>query len=254
MTQKTEVIASPKWVRVFFGGETVVDSRRVKLLRGHGQIPVYYFPREDVQMDWLAAQESDGSAVDQGEGPWPDMPTEAQIFNVKVNGMTAENAAWLVEESEDHPELADHVAFAWPAMDAWYEEDEQVWFHPHDPYHLLDVRHSSRHVKVVVRGKTVAETRRPVLLFEAGLPPRYYIPKTDVQMDLLVESDLETHCAYKGVAAYYSVVVPDKPPAKDLAWYYSFPNYQYAPIQGLIAFPQERVEAFWVDGERLEKS
>lgn len=249
--QQAEAILSAKWVRVFFGGCAVADSRRARLLRAHGQIPIYYFPREDVAMDCLAAQEVDSSDIELGEGPWPEPPKASRVFSVRVDDETAVNAAWLVEEDVDHPELNDHVAFVWSAMDAWYEENEQVRFHPHDPYHLLDVRQSARHVKVVVRGKTVAETTHPVLLFEAGLPERYYIPRTDVRMDLLEPSDTRTHCAYKGTASYYSIKLPDKRPAQDIAWAYPFPNYQYAPIQNLIAFPQKRVDEFWVDGERL---
>lgn len=249
-SQQAELLTSAKWVRAFLGGQAIADSHRPKLLRAHGQIPIYYFPREDVNLEWLVEAEADEEVAEQGEGPWPDPPSQKKVFTVRVNGAVAKNAAWLVEESSAHPQLAGHFAFAWPAMDAWYEEDEQIRFHPHDPYHLIDVRASSRHVKVLLRGTVMAETRRPVLLFEAGLPPRYYIPKVDVRMDLLSLTDKSTHCAYKGMASYYSAHPNEGETVENIAWFYPFPNYQYAPIQNLVAFPQRQVDAFLVDGEQ----
>ncbi|MCZ7569736.1 MAG: DUF427 domain-containing protein [Ardenticatenaceae bacterium] len=248
--RRPEVVPSPKWVRVFLGGEAVADSKNPLLLRAQGHLPVYYFPTEDVHMEWLRAAQPGTQVTEQGEGPWPDPPPEAQVYTVQVRDCIAANAAWRLEKTPaTHPELAAHVAFAWQAMDAWYEEDEQIRVHPHDPYHRIDVRLSSRHVRVVIKGETVAETDRPVLLFETGLPPRYYIPKMDVRMDLLARSDKTTHCAYKGTAPHYSVQV-NGDRVENIAWYYPFPNYQYAPIQNLIAFYQERIDGFDVDGER----
>lgn len=249
--QQAELLASPKWVRAFLGDKVVADSHQVKILRGHGQIPIYYFPQEDVNMALLTITGTDRQKIEQGEGPWPEPPPEITVYSVQVNGTVAENAAWLVGESVEFPGLAHHLAFVWQAMDVWYEEEEQVRFHPHDPYHLLDVRTSSRHVKVVLRGKTIADTKRPILLFEAGLPARYYLPPQDVRMDLLQPTDKTTHCAYKGVASYYSAHLKNGQTVENIAWHYPFPNYQYAPIQNLVAFPQERVDAFWVDGERV---
>lgn len=252
--RRPEVLPSPKWVRVYFGGEPVADSKNTLLLRAQGQLPVYYFPSEDVQMDLLQPAEPGSGVTEQGEGPWPDPPQEAQVYSVRVDDTVAENAAWQVgERPEEHPELAGHVAFAWQAMDAWYEEDEQIRVHPHDPYHLIDVRPSSRHVRVVIDGETVAETERPVLLFETGLPTRYYIPKMDVRTDLLIPGDRTTHCAYKGTAPHFSVQF-DNNVVENVAWHYPFPNPEYASIQNMICFYQERLDDFYVDGERLEKS
>jgi uncharacterized protein (DUF427 family) len=194
----------------------------------------------------------DEDVAEQGEGPWPDPPREKRVFTVRAGDAVAENAAWQVEESSEHPELEGYVAFAWQAMDAWFEEDYQIRVHPHDPYHLIDVRPSSRHVRVIVDGETVAETQRPVLLFETGLPTRYYIPVMDVRMDLLEEGSRTTHCAYKGTAPHYSVRIGDHA-AENIAWRYPFPNPGYEPIQNLLAFYQERIDDFYVDGERIEK-
>ena len=98
-----------------------------------------------------------------------------------------------------------HVRFEWAAMDAWFEEDEQVFFHPRDPYTRVDILPSSRHVRVEVDGVTVADSRHARILFETGLPARYYLPKTDVRLDLLEHTDTVTHCPYKGSAEYWSV-------------------------------------------------
>lgn len=250
-SQKADVLSSPKWVRVYLGNKAVADSHNAKILRAHGQIAVYYFPEEDVEMERLEPAGADQQLANLGEGPWPDPPERSKIFNVRINGAVARNAAWQVEESADFPELAGYIAFVWDEMDAWYEEDEQIRYHPHDPYHLIDVRASSRHVKVSHKGQKLAETKRPVLLFEAGLPPRYYIPKADVRMDLLALSDKTTHCAYKGIASYYSVHLKDGSIERDIAWFYPYPNPPYALIQNMVAFPQQKVDEFLVDGESL---
>jgi uncharacterized protein (DUF427 family) len=248
--EKAEVIRSDKWVRAYLGNEVVADSRNTKLLRGHGQIAIYYFPEEDVKLERLELSDSD-QVAEQGEGPWPEPPPHKKVYDVRVNGTIAKNAGWQVEESAEFPQLAGHFGFAWQEMDAWYEEDEQIRFHPHDPYHLIDVRPSSRHIKVSHRGQVLAETKRPVILFEAGLPPRFYIPKVDVRMDMLALSDKTTHCAYKGIASYYSVHLADGSIERDIAWFYPYPSPAYPLIQNMIAFPHEGVDELLVDGKAV---
>lgn len=85
------------------------------------------------------------------------------------------------------------------------------------------------------------------------LPIRFYIPKMDVRMDLLVPGERTTHCAYKGTAPHYSLKLPDKE-VENIAWYYPFPNPGYEHIQNLVAFYQERIDDFYVDGRRLEEA
>jgi uncharacterized protein (DUF427 family) len=131
-------------------------------------------------------------------------------------------------------------------MDAWFEEAEPVYVHPHDPYKRIDILQSTRHVVVVVGGETVAESRNPVLLFETGLPTRYFLPKLDIWMDLLIPSDKVTGCAYKGKAQYYSLRVGDKI-IPDIAWYYTYPTTEASKIPGMICFFDERVDAVYVD-------
>lgn len=248
---RLEVLPSSKWVRVYLGGEPVADSKATLLLRAQGQLPVYYFPAVDVRMELLETA-ADNEVAKQGEGPWPAPPQQKKVYSVRVGNTVAENAVWRVEASSDQPELEGFFAFAWQAMDAWFEEDDQIRVHPHDPYHLIDIRSSSRHVRILIDGEVIAETRRPVLVFETGLPPRYYIPKMDVRMDLLKEGGRTTHCAYKGTAPHVSFQVGGNL-VQNIAWRYPFPNPGYEQIQNLLAFYQERIDDFYVDGERLEK-
>ena len=126
-----------------------------------------------------------------------------------------------------------------------------MFVHPRDPHHRVDVLNSSRHVKVVVYGELVAETRRPRLLFETDLPVRYYIPRLDVRMDLLEPTDSVSRCPYKGVASYWSLRAGEKV-HKDIAWSYKAPIPECPKIENLIAFYNEKVD-IEVDGQPLER-
>ncbi len=229
---------SPKRVRVLFGGQFIADSKHARLLLAGGP-PYYYFPKEDVRMDLL--EPTDYSEQTRLLG-------KASFWTVKVGVHVAQNAVWNspqpISESLD---LGAYLAFDWDKMDAWFEEDEEVYMHPHDPHKRIDILESSRHIRVVVLGETVADTQHPMLLFETGLPTRYYFPKLDMRMELLIPSDKVTGCAYKGKAQYYSVKIGDKT-ARDIAWYYPYPTVEAAKIAGRIAFFNERVDALYVDG------
>ena len=138
-------------------------------------------------------------------------------------------------------------------MDAWYEEGEEVFGHAHDLNHRIDVLQSSRHIRVVMGGTTVAESRRPVLLFETGIQTRYYLPKEDVKQDLLRPSDRKTLCAYKGEASYYSVAAGGKL-FNDVIWYYRYPTPEVGKIANNLAFYSENADvAFFVDGRELPR-
>lgn len=150
------------------------------------------------------------------------------------------------EPYNDCVEVQEYVAFYWNKVDAWYEEDEEVFIGPKDPYTRVDTRESSRNVRVVVNGETVAETDRPVMLIESGLPYRYYIPKDDVRMDLLESTEVTMKSTYKGIASYYNVKVNGET-VEDLAWCYEDPTDESAKIRGQICFPQGKVEMY-VDG------
>jgi len=234
-----ELEASPRWVRVRFAGQFVADSGRVLLLREPGRIPVYYFPRADVRADALAPAGHTGPCAREGG---------AACWSVRVGDRIAEHAAWSYPTPPpERALLRDHVTFEWSKMDAWFEEDDEVYVHARDPYKRVDVLHSSRHVKVVVAGQVVADTRRPAVLFETGLPTRYYVPRADVRMDLLESTDTETACPYKGVANYYSLRGGDAG-GRDIAWYYRHPIQECGKIENLISFFDERVDLY-VDGQ-----
>lgn len=235
---------SPRRVRVVFGGETIADSLRVMLLHEFGRLPVFYFPREEVRPDTL--ERTDHATHSELKG-------DATYWTVRAGDRTAENAAWSYENPPaGSPDVGGYVAFYWSEMDAWYEEEERAFAHARDPYKLVDVRQSARPVRVELGGVTVAETQRPKLIFETGLPVRYYFPREDVRMDLLEPSATTTQCAYKGETSHWSGRIGDRK-YEDVAWTYRAPLALVAPVTDLIAFYQERVDAVYVDGERIEK-
>ncbi len=151
----------------------VADSKRVLLLWQKGKVlPVYFFPREDVRVDLLRPSKH----------PLPEDYHElASYWALELDGRVIENAAWTYSSV---PLLAgewleEYVALRWKAMDFWYEEGERVLGHPRDPYHRVDIRQSSRHVRVVLDSETIADTRRPRMIFETGHPTRYYLTPED---------------------------------------------------------------------------
>jgi uncharacterized protein (DUF427 family) len=230
-----------KRVRAFLGGELVADTTRPMLVWEVPYYPAYYFPVEDVRTDLL---ESDGGVArspSRGDGA---------TFTVQAGGKRVAGAA-LRYETSPIERLRDLVRLEWDAMDAWFEEDEEVFTHPRDPYTRVDILSSSRHVLVEVDGVTIAESAGPRLLFETGLPVRYYLPKTHVRMDLLTPTDSVTHCPYKGRAEYWSVRLRDHVHA-DLAWSYRTPLPESQKIAGLIAFYNEKVDIY-VDGVQQQR-
>lgn len=178
---------------------------------------------------------------------------EASYWSIRVGDRVAENAAWSYPNPPTGgPAVAGYFAFFWSKLDTWYEEDEQAYAHARDPYKLIDTRQSSRHVRIVLGETTMADTRRPLLLFETGLPTRYYIPQEDVRMDLLEPSDRVTECAYKGRASHWQANIGDQI-YKHIAWTYQQPTTLVAPIAGMICFYNERVDALYDDDELLSK-
>lgn len=151
-----------------------------------------------------------------------------------------------------HPELPDHVRIRWDALDHWFEEDEEVFVHPRSPYVRVDALRAGRQVRVELEGVVLAEARSAVLVFETGLPTRYYLDRTALDLTHLEPSPTETACPYKGrTTAYWSVRLGDTL-HEDLAWCYDFPTRQLLPIAGLVAFYNELVDLV-VDGVRLER-
>jgi len=233
----------PRWVRGFLGGRPVVDSKRVLMLFEPGRLPVFYFPREDVRTELLTPNGRTRTSAHLGS---------ATSFDLTVDGRTEQDAAWTFEHPPQEVEaLEGHIGFEWDRLDHWFEEDDEVFVHPRSPYHRVDVLNSSRHVRVELGGVTVAETHRPRLLFETGLPTRYYMPKVDVRMDLLTPTDLRTRCPYKGEAVYWTAEAGGRR-YEDVVWSYPAPIPECPKIEGLLCFYNERADIF-VDGELQEK-
>ena len=245
-TTTTDIECFPiqKWIRVYLNGQIVADSRRCILARSAGHRAEYYFPKQDVNMDYLTAAKPTTAA---------EKAKHQQFWDVRVGDKQTPRAACEYSNLKESPSLDGYITFEWSAMDAWFEEQEEVFVHPHDPRVRIDVLHSNRHIKVIIDGETVAESRNPILLFETGLPVRYYLPKTDVRQDLLIPSELTTRCPYKGEANYYSVKIGDRI-AEDVVWYYRYPTPEVAKIASYLAFYEERIEAIEVDGERRKQA
>jgi uncharacterized protein (DUF427 family) len=225
---------NPRRIRAIFARKAIVDSRRVKLLHESGRLPVYYFPPEDVRQDLLEPSDRTESSPLKGT---------ARFWSVRAGDRLARDAAW----SWSAPLLEGHVGLDWNAMDEWFAEDDQLFGHPRDPYSRIDVHKSTRHVRILRDGVVLADTCRSKMLFETGLPPRYYIPAEDVRTELLVPSSTRTRCAYKGSASHWSVRVGDRI-VDDLVWSYPEPQLDAEPVRDLLCFYQERVE-LEVDGE-----
>lgn len=235
---------TPKRVRVRFGKQWIADSRGVLLMHETGTTPVYYFPRRDVRMDLLHTSDHRTKCPYKGE---------ASYWDVHVEDRIAAMAVWAYPNPIAGQEaLREYVAFYWHKMDQWFEEEEEVYVHPRDPYKRIDVLQTSLPIRVVIGGQIVAESHHPRLLLETGLPPRYYVPPTDVRLDLLAPSDTVTGCPYKGQARYQSAYV-DGREIKDIVWRYPYAHLEVSAIQGWMCFFQERVDELWVDGVLQEK-
>jgi len=236
---RVRVEKSDKRVRAMLGGEIVVDSLKPLLVWEVPYYPTYYFPAEDVQTDLL---------VETGETRRSPSRGEATQYVVKAGN--GEGAAYAFLESEIK-ELEGHYAFVWKTLDHWFEEDEEVYVHPRDPYSRIDIVPSSRRVRVEIEGVTVADSTNASFLFETGLPTRYYIPKTDVRMALLTPTDLATACPYKGTARYWSATI-DGETHDNIVWGYDAPLPESQKVAGLVAFYNEKVDII-VDGQKQER-
>jgi uncharacterized protein (DUF427 family) len=228
-----------KRIRAYLGGELVADTIHPLLVWEKPYYPAYYFPEADVRTELLIADGGVAHSPSRGDGT---------LFTVRAGGEEAPGAALRYEQSP-FEELRDAIRLDWNAMDAWFEEDEQVFTHPRDPYTRVDILPSSRRVRVELGGIVIAETTKPTIVFETGLPVRYYLPKTHVRMDLLTPTDSVSHCPYKGQAEYWSIR-SDEPKRADVAWSYPTPLPESQKIAGLISFYTEQVDVY-VEGDKL---
>ena len=243
-----------KRIRGTLGDRTVIDSTRAMLVwEPERVVPSYAVPVEDVDGEISAAPGADeprpAGIPRLGDRPVldPSIPFSVHTAEgepVTIRGRTTREAAAF---RPSDPALAGYVIVDFAGFDAWYEEDERNVAHPRDPFHRIDIVHSSRDVRVELDGQVLAQSSDPYLLFEPPLPVRYYLPREDVRTDLLRPSETRTFCAYKGQAAYWSLAGED-----DVAWSYAEPLREAAEVTGRLAFFNERLDVV-VDGTRLER-
>jgi uncharacterized protein (DUF427 family) len=234
-----------KRVRAALGGYTVADSTHAVLVWEPRRIlPSYAFPEDDLKLRLTPTDigPSDDAPVLHGAHPFTIHSTDGEAFDVSVGDTSRPAAAARPAD----PDLAGLVVVDFHAFDYWYEEDEPIVAHPRDPFHRVDTRLSSRHVQVEADGVLIADTTRAQLVFETGLPVRFYIPREDIKVDLQ-GTDKITYCAYKGRATYWSFEAGGRPYA-NLAWTYAKPLSGADSLTDLICFFDEKFDVT-VDGE-----
>ena len=234
--------ATPKRIRALLDGQTVLDTREALLVfEPRRVVPWYAVPPGDLQLD----------LTEHDPAPLPNLrapvlpPHHTEWHTVSGRSLHLGDRG-EVAFRPDEPELGGRVVLHWEPFE-WWEEDEPVVGHPHDPFKRIDVLRSSRHVRVEVGGVSVAESSRTMMLIETGLPVRWYLPRADARMDLLTPSETHTVCAYKGVASYLSAEG-----APDVAWFYPEPLHDALPVRDHVCFwrPAEVV----VDGVSVDTS
>ncbi len=223
----------PRRVRVLLAGRTVADSCDVRLLHPPGRTPTYLFPPGQVRTDLFESSELRRSDPGMGEGTY---------WSVRVGDRCAVDAAYSWHcPPQSASGIAGLIAFDWDAMDGVFEEDEEVFVHPRDPYTRIDVLRTSRRVRVHLQGTLLADSTGARMLIESGLPVRWYLPREDVRTDLLEPSDTRTRCPYKGVASYWSVRLGGRL-EQDIAWTYPEPAHDAGAVGGLLCFFDDRVD------------
>jgi uncharacterized protein (DUF427 family) len=257
---QVRVQPTAKRIQAVLDGVTVADSTRAMLVwEPRRVVPSYAVPVDDVHgrlvpADTAAAAGTAGLSLPvlhdrpvlDPSIPFAVHTAEGQAVDLVTDGRTRPGAGFRPSD----PDLAGYVILDFGAFDSWYEEDEVNVAHPRDPFHRIDVLPSSRHVRLELDGQVLAESARPMLLFETMLPTRYYLPREDVRAEL-VPSPTVTHCAYKGQASYWSAVLGGGQLA-DIAWTYTDPLHDATRVRDLVAFFDERIDVS-LDGERLER-
>ncbi len=223
-------------VRAVFDGVTVLDTVHAHYLWDHPHYPQFQIPAADVDAALL---------VD--DGVVEDTPHGAVAVRSLVHGERRAAGAARFLASCSVPALASTYRFGWDVMDAWFEEDEEVFGHPRSPYSRVDALRSTRHVRVELDGVLLAESSAPVVVAETGLPARFYLDRSAVRWRHLVSSDTRTRCPYKGRTTGYWSARMGVRLVEDIAWSYDYPTRQLTPIAGLVAFLDESVDVL-VDG------
>jgi uncharacterized protein (DUF427 family) len=227
---------APRRVRGMLGNAAVFDTTRAVYVWEHPHFPQYYVPYADVDRRFVIDEDN---SQDLSRGT-------ARRHGLRVGDIDRPGTAWLFG-ADALEGLDGYVRFDWAALDAWYEEDEQVFTHPRNPYARVDALRSSRLVHLELDGVVLAESSAPVMVFETGLPTRYYLDRPTVRFNHLRPSETETACPYKGrTTGYWTAEVKGRT-YPDIAWSYGFPTRELSPIAGLVAFYNERVDVY-LDG------
>ncbi|HST86636.1 MAG TPA: DUF427 domain-containing protein [Kineosporiaceae bacterium] len=241
LTPVDTVEPAPRRVRAMLANQVVFDTTKALYVWEWEPYPQYYIPLVDVTA---------GLLVDEGDREKLHRGTAAR-HGLRVGETFRPNAA-SVYGADAVEGLTDTVRFDWAALDAWFEEDEEVFVHPRNPYARVDALRSHRRVRVELDGVVLADSSSPIMVFETGLPTRYYLDRTDVNFEHLVATDTVTSCPYKGTTSHYWSVRTPAGITPDLAWAYDFPTRQLLPIAGMISFYNEKVDVF-LDGEPLPR-
>jgi uncharacterized protein (DUF427 family) len=224
-------------MRVRFGGAWIADSEQALLLFEPGRYPVAYFPETAVSPKTLERNEHSTRHPDLGLTAW---------YTVRAGERRAPRGAWQhIDLPAYASELRARIAFAWPAMDGFYEEDERIMGHAADSYHRIDIRQSSRNLLVRHRDRVVADTKRPIVLYESGFAPRWYVPRADIDESALTFVEHQTFCPYKGLCSYYDIG-----DAQLAAWSYREAYPEVGRISGLVSFEPDIVSVH-LDGGQL---
>ncbi|BBZ72068.1 DUF427 domain-containing protein [Mycobacterium paraseoulense] len=225
-------------MRVQFADRWIADSENVVLLHEPGRYPVAYFPLGDIEADIVLAEDRVTEHQDLGDTQW---------FTIKVAEREASHAAWrhtcLPPYASD---LDGRLAFAWRAMDAFYEEDERIVGHAADAYHRIDIRSTARHLIVRAGDSVIADTQHPLALYESGFAPRWYVPREDIDESALEIIETQTFCPYKGICSYYDI--GDR---KRAAWSYLSAWREVRRVANWVSFEPDKIDVY-LDDEQLE--
>jgi uncharacterized protein (DUF427 family) len=224
-------------MRVRFGGQWIADSEDVLVLFEPGRYPIAYFRDTHVSPECLERTDHTTRHLDLGLTSW---------YTVRAGEQRAARGAWQHIELPAYANmLQGRIAFAWPAMDAFYEEDERILGHAADSYHRIDIRPASRHLVVRHRDRVIADTKQPVVLYESGFAPRWYVLRADIDESALSPIEFQTFCPYKGICSYYDIG-----DARQAAWSYRDAYRQVERINDLVSFEPDIVSV-QLDGVQL---
>jgi uncharacterized protein (DUF427 family) len=241
LPQVNQTAPVPRRIRAVLNGRVVLDTTSALYVWEWERYPQYYIPVTDVDPAVLVDERHE-QKLSRGT---------ARRYGLAV-GEVSRPAAARVYGGDARFGLDGRARFEWDAVDAWYEEDEQVFVHPRDPYTRVDALRSTRHVRVELDGTVLAESASPVMVFETGLPTRYYLNRSEVDFTRLTPTDTVTACPYKGSTSGYWTAQVNGKTHQDIAWSYEFPTRQLLPIAGLVSFYNEKVDIV-LDGQRLAR-